>query len=300
MNNYLSFFVPHPQPGIKIPLLSEFIHTVIIIFTFSVVKRFELWYHDNMKKLFFLFIFVFLGACSATNPLENFRFQTVVAPPYVNASWWRIQEPGQPLKIYIEGDGSAFDDEGVPTDNPTPKSLFLRTIAAKDPSPNVAYLGRPCQYMKTTACTQTDWTTGRFSEKIISSMERSILELMRRAKTQQVILIGYSGGAQIAGLVAVRNPDHVIKVITIAGVLDHEAWSSYHQDPPLDQSLNLWDFRDQFLKIDQIHFAGEKDVVVPPALIEAFVEASHPVIIVPKATHNTGYQSVYNKIYEIR
>lgn len=250
-----------------------------------------------MKKYLLLLLCGWLAGCATQNPLTDFRFQTQTVPPYILASWYQITAPGEPIRIYIEGDGNAFDITGQPTDNPTPKSPFLREIAAGDTNANVAYLGRPCQYMQAGSCSQTDWTTGRFSPQVIRSMNQAVESLRKKAQTNDVILIGYSGGAQVAGLVAVRNPN-VKEVITIAGVLDTEAWTAYHHDPALTQSMNLKNDKSAFDKIKQKHFVGAKDEVVPPALVQQFVADESTVIIVPKATHASGYESIYEQLYE--
>lgn len=251
-----------------------------------------------MKKIFSLVILLFLSGCANRNPLTDFRFQTVTAPPYIIASWHRIDAPQEPIRIYIEGDGNSFNSNGHPTDNPTPSTPFLRDLAAADPNPNVAYLGRPCQYMQTSTCSVTDWTDGRFSPKIINSMDQSIHSLMKKAQTKEVVLIGYSGGAQVAGLVAVRHPQEVKKIITIAGVLDQKEWSNYHQDTPLSRSLNLKDYQAAFNKIPQVHYIGGKDSVVPNELTKSFVSDEATIIIVPKADHQEGFNSVFEEIYQ--
>ncbi|MGN1063144.1 MAG: alpha/beta fold hydrolase, partial [Alphaproteobacteria bacterium] len=150
----------------------------------------------------------------------------------------------------------------------------------------------------TGACHQTDWTDGRFSAQIVASMEQSVLNLMKKARTRHVILIGYSGGAQIAGLIAVRHPDETVMLITLAGVLDHQAWTRFHSDEPLEKSLNLADFRAKLVKIPQHHFAGGKDDVVPPQLITDFAEAQ-TVTVLPKATHHKGFEKITNTIYQL-
>ena len=240
-----------------------------------------------------------LAGCTHKNPLSDMAFQTTMAPPYVIANWYKITNRGQPIKVYIEGDGNAFDEGGLPTDNPTPKGEFMRKLAANDPSPNVAYLGRPCQYLQTGACSQKDWTTGRFSSAVIDSMNQTMLALMKKAKTDKVILIGFSGGAQIAGWLALKNPSKVQKLITLSGVLDSTAWTAYHGDEPLRDSLNLKDKKSAFLKIPQIHYAGGRDDVVPLELIRDFVGPER-VIVVPKAGHGTGFDSIYHEIYEVQ
>lgn len=250
-------------------------------------------------KITLLFILVVLSnGCAHKNPLTDFQFQTVTAPPYVLASWYHITEPTQPIRIYIEGDGHSFDAYNRPTANPTPRSTFLRDIAANDPNPNVAYLGRPCQYLQTSTCAQEDWTCGRFSPQIIDSMEKSVLQLAKKSQTKDIVLIGYSGGAQIAGLVAVRHPEKIKRVVTIAGVLDQKAWTTHHNDTPLDRSLNLFDYRDIFDTIPQTHFVGKKDRVVPNYLTENFVKNKNDIVVIEKADHQKGYNSVLKQIYQ--
>lgn len=250
-----------------------------------------------MKRIAVILATLLIGACSYRNPVSDMNFQTTTAPPYVIANWYKMEQPGQTLKIYIEGDGHAFDAHGQPTDNPTPHGLFMRELAAGDPSPNVVYLARPCQYLKP-GCSQHDWTTGRFSRPIIDSMDTTVRSLMKKARTNKVILIGFSGGAQVAGLIAVRHPEQVVRLITISGVLDHRAWTSYHGDEPLTDSLNLKDFQSLLKRIPQTHYAGEKDTVVPTQLIQDF--AGESVSVVPGATHGDGYDSVFSQIYEVQ
>ncbi len=238
-----------------------------------------------------------ISAC-AHSPLTDFRFQTTMAPPYVVANWYRIEAPGEPLRVYIEGDGHAFDKNGQPTDNPTPKSELWRQIAAADPNPNVAYIGRPCQYLQAGACTQKDWTTGRFSEPVINGMDTVIQSLRQKARTDKVTLIGYSGGAQVAGLIAVRHPEQVADVITVAGVLDTAAWTTHHGDAPLVDSLNLRDSREHFQTLPQHHFVGGRDTVVPPFLTQDFVADDSRITVVPRATHHKGWHAIQDDIYE--
>ena len=252
-----------------------------------------------MKKILIILMILLLSGCSAKNVLTDYRFQTQTVPPYVLASWFKIENATQPLRVYIEGDGNAFDGRGYPTDNPTPKSTFMRELAAKDPHPNVVYLGRPCQYLQAGACSEDTWTHGRFSEAVVTSMDKAVANLMKKARTDRVILIGFSGGAQIAGQIAVRHPERVVKVVTIAGVLDHKAWSTYHGDEPLTQSLNLADVRQKFIKIPQHHFVGAKDSVVPPQLTLDFIQDETKITLVEKASHDKGFEKVSRQIYDM-
>ena len=105
-------------------------------------------------------------------------------------------------------------------------------------------------------------------------------------------MIGYSGGAQIAGLLSVTKDLNIQKVITIAGNLDHKAWTEYHHLPPLSESLNLADYKAKFSKIPQIHYVGEKDKVIPPILIKDFVTNPNLIRIISDASHGDGWDSL--------
>ena len=253
-----------------------------------------------MKVFYKIFIlFLFLTGCATPNPLKDMRFQPISSSDYTVASWYKITKTGMPLKVYIEGDGHSFDRKGLPTDDPTPEGLFLRQLAVDDPSPNVVYLARPCQYLMSTHCSQKDWTTGRFSEQIVGAMEASVGALMKKAKTQKVILIGYSGGGMIASQIAVRHPKDVKELITIAGVLNHKDWTTYHGDLPLVDSIDLDTQDATFKSLKQIHYVGQKDTVVPIELSEKWVDAEH-LFVVKKASHEKGFDTIYKKIWAER
>lgn len=248
-----------------------------------------------MKKL--LFLFFLLSACATENPLKDMRFKPVSSGDYTIASWYKITQPQQPVKIYIEGDGHAFDEKGQPTDDPTPEGLFLRKLAVDDNSPNVVYMARPCQYLMSTNCTQKDWTTGRFSQEIIDAMTDSVGSWKKKAKADKVILVGYSGGAMIASQIATKHPKDIQKLITIAGILDKDKWTEYHDDDPLTDSVNLK--IDDLKDINQTHYVGTKDKIVPPELSYNILgKDNSSVVVVKGATHTKGFDSIYEDIWK--
>ena len=61
--------------------------------------------------------------------------------------------------------------------------------------------------------------------------------------------------------------------------------------------MNLENYRQQFLQIPQHHYVGENDDIIPPQLVENFVQNSKLVTIVPKASHSSGWQSIYKNIW---
>lgn len=232
-----------------------------------------------MKRILLAFLLVGCAGSNWTMP-ENFAYKPIRTNEYTIASWQKSEQPDSDnIHIYIEGDGHAFDSYGQPTTDPTPHSNFMRNMAMQDESPNVIYLARPCQFIMDTRCTESDWTNGRFSQKIINAMKSAIKQT---AKNKKITIIGYSGGAMISELIIAQNQDlNFEKWITIAGVLDHKKWTTYFGDAPLTESINM----EKLPKVEQKHYIGERDKIVPLELARTWANESD-LIVIPNATHD--------------
>ncbi len=225
-------------------------------------------------------LLLFLCGCSATwvAPLDfvNVNIQT---EKYEIATWQRTTNLSDPIHIYIEGDGRAFDGRGQPTRNPTPRGHLVRNFVSNDPAANVAYIARPCQYVMSETCSVSDWTSGRFSVDIIESTAHAIKKI---AKDRPVILIGYSGGALLSGLIIQKYPEiNIKKWITIAGVLNHSDWTKHFGDEPLSTSQDL----NTLPNISQTHYVAEHDKTVPYELSSRWTGGKN-LVVVPGATHD--------------
>lgn len=241
-----------------------------------------------------LITLLFLTGCTTIKIPTDFVYKEVKTQDFTLASWQKVTNPAAPYKIYIEGDGYAFNARGKATQDPTPHSTLVRELAFGDKNPNVIYLARPCQYVKSPICSKRHWTTARFAPEVVNAEYEAIKNI---AGHNPIILVGFSGGAQIAGLVATAKPGlNVKKIITIAGNLDHLAWTQYHNLPPLNESMNLESYRKQFAQIPQIHYVGSNDKVMPPVLVREFVGESCNLIEVRGATHNSGWEEIYAQI----
>ncbi len=247
-------------------------------------------------KILSILLCLALTACATKLVVpDSFRTQEVQTDTFRLAAWVKATDATKPYKIYIEGDGHAFNRYGYPTSDPTPRGTTLREIAFQDPSPNVIYLARPCQYVKDTFCAQRHWTTARFAPEAIQATHQALKKL---TQDKPLILIGYSGGAQVAGLVATTKPDlKVKKLITLAGNLDHEAWTAQKNFLPLNESLSLTDYRALYLKFSQVHYVGEKDPVIPPEITENFIQNPALIHLVPNASHHKGFEGIYPLIW---
>lgn len=254
-----------------------------------------------LPKYMFVSALLFLTASCATNEVKvppSFKYQTLPTKNFLLASWRKAENPNGTYKVYIEGDGYSFDAYGRPTGNPTPKGTFLRDIAFADPSPNVIYIARPCQYVEDKACDIRFWTSARFSPFVIESECEGIAAL---TNGQPSILIGYSGGGMVAGLTALFCPIvKTKKVITIAGNLDHLTWTRTKRFTPLNESMNLADYKEDFAKVPQHHYVGTNDDVIPYNITRKTVKSPSDITVVNKATHSSGWEEIYPEIYAER
>ncbi|HET6607975.1 MAG TPA: alpha/beta hydrolase [Rhodopila sp.] len=195
------------------------------------------------------------------------------------------------LRIYIEGDGHAWRTMQAPSDDPTPFAPIALELAATDPSAGVAYLARPCQYVRgDSACDAAVWTDRRYSETVVSSLDLAIEKLKQDAGAQRLELVGYSGGGTIAALIAARRPD-VVSLRTVAANLDTQAWTALHDLSPLAGSLDPADVAPALADLPQIHFIGGGDTNVGASIVWSFLRRmgpSHCVRMVIEAglTHN--------------
>ena len=232
-----------------------------------------------MKKIWIAFLLVACAGAGWIAP-DDFIYTPIQTNGYQIATWQKISNPkNKTIHIYIEGDGNSYDSFGYPSSDPTPHGNMMRDLATRDNFENVVYMARPCQFIMDESCSITDWTDGRFSKRIMDSMSVAVKQI---AKNKNIVLIGYSGGAMVSGLIIKRNPDiKVDKWITVAGVLNHEKWTTYFDDLPLYKSLDM----NTLPKVPQTHFVGGQDSVVPYDLAKTWADADS-IELIPNATHD--------------
>lgn len=208
----------------------------------------------------------------------------------------RIRDPGQPVTIYIEGDGMAWLSRTEVSQDPTPREALGLQLAALDPSPNVVYLARPCQFTprtKNPTCGIPYWTGKRFAPEVVTAMGQAVDQVAAQVPGQKINLVGYSGGGAVAVLVAAGRKD-VDSIRTVAGNLDHTEVNRLAKVSPLNGSLNAIDVARDVAGIPQIHFSGSADTVVPPAIAERFRQAAAnacvTVRVVPSSSHEDGWK----------
>ena len=167
----------------------------------------------------------------------------------------------------------AWINAAQPSFDPTPRDPLALRLALAQPVGAAAYLARPCQYIDARAarCDRRYWTDARFAPEVIAATNVAIDILKKRSGAQRLTLVGYSGGAALAALVAARRND-VDRLVTVAGNLDPVQWAVAHHLSPLSQSLNPADDISSLQTIGQWHFVGGRDTNITPALVQSFVE----------------------------
>ena len=177
------------------------------------------------------------------------------------------------LTVYIEGDGLAWLTRSQAASDPTPRNPVGLELALGHPQGTAAYLARPCQYVEVADaknCRQTFWTGGRFAPPVIEASSQAIDALKQRVGATRLVLVGYSGGAAVAALVAARRSD-VVRLVTVAGNLDHRAWTKMHGIPALESSLNPADEWRALRTLPQRHFVGGRDEIVSRRVTDAYL-----------------------------
>lgn len=212
-----------------------------------------------------------LSGCTALSAARRAGLdpQVITGSKFQHLVYARLKQDS-PLFIFIEGDGTPWVNNGQDiASDPTPSEplaleLMLQTEAA------AAYLGRPCYFgLKDTACTADYWTNKRYSDDVVLSMTAVVTALLQRSRASRCILIGHSGGGALALLIAART-DLACAVVTVAGLVDTDAWTQWHGYEPLLGSNNPARLSNG---IDQIHLVGLHDTVVPPEQTRAAANA---------------------------
>ncbi|MBL4744297.1 MAG: alpha/beta hydrolase [Cycloclasticus sp.] len=207
------------------------------------------------------------------------------------------------LTVYIEGDGFAWRTRSIPSTDPTPINPIGLKLALNHPDGNAAYLARPCQYTSgnnVRGCEKTYWTDKRFSEDVIAASNQAITALKEKFGATQLQLVGYSGGGAVAALLTARRSD-VIRLITVAGNLDHHAWTDAKQISPLTGSLNPADYWQALSNIEQVHFTGGNDLIIGNVVAQSYKQhfsddGEISIISLPNFDHHCCWVEQWNRL----
>ncbi|MBX2808681.1 MAG: alpha/beta hydrolase [Cellvibrionaceae bacterium] len=209
---------------------------------------------------------------------------------YIN----HLSSPLGTVYIYLEGDGKPWE-RYRPAQNPNtrqPTSLPLMLSTKRD----ALYLFRPCYgwQVMPDRCEPSMWTSARYSQKVVDLLDGAINQHKAQYETKRYIIVGHSGGATLALLLASTRPD-VSAVISVAGNLDHRAWTHYFNYLPLSASLALPPRHTFPYQQQHWYLVGEADTVVPAAIqLKAIESHEHNFI---KRYSDYGHQCCWQIIW---
>lgn len=220
----------------------------------------------------------------------------VPAGPFNLTAWERMHTHRAPATVYIEGDGIAWVSSRTKSLDPTPKNPVALHLAAMDKSENLAWLARPCQFSGWTGagpCPDTYWTGGRTAPEVLSAYHAALDNIKAMYDVTAFHLVGYSGGAAVAALVAAQRTD-VLSLRTVAGNLDYATFSQIHGVSPLTDSLDPVSVAPRLARLPQRHFIGGQDRIVPPAIFSSWKQASGPggcvrSVLIAQNDHESGW-----------
>ena len=271
---------------------------------------------EYIKSIIFAIICIaFLAGCATINTgyraADTIAFEHSFTKDHIKTSlctvtsFYHINNPGAPLTVYIEGDGTAWRSRHRLSDDPTPRHPLVLSLAAIDPSENVAYIARPGQLTASGRpdCDPAYWSEKRFSREVVSAIDSAIDDLKAKSQSKEINIIGYSGGAAIAVIITAERSD-VKTLRTIAGNLDPEAVNRYNKVSPIEAPPVPIDFAAKIANIPQRHFVSSGDNVVPVSIAESFSEKigdqkHESITMVTGTNHTSGWQKSWPSLISI-
>ena len=207
------------------------------------------------------------------------------------------------LRVYIEGDGHAWESRTRPSTDPTPRNPTALRLAMADPGPDpVLYLARPCQYVQgddKRQCSKRYWTSARLGPEVINSLDAAITQAKAACGAEQIALVGFSGGGGAAALLAAMRPD-VVFLGTVAGNLDIDAWADLQGVSQLAESLNPKTVAPSLQHLPQRHLSSRTDATMPPEISEGFCRAVNQpesCVVISGVPHGGPWQNYWSYDY---
>lgn len=240
---------------------------------------------------------------------QKFIAQRIPTPTFLMTIYQKFPSRTLPtdaiIHAYIEGDGNSWRTKYKLSNNPTPKQPLALKLAVADPHPYVVYIARPCQYTPLPLdkhCENKYWSSHRYAPEVITATNTVLNHLQAQIPQAQFVLIGFSGGASVAALVAAQRKD-ITGLITVAGDLNHVTLGKHHGTTPLHGSLNPSMKAAALHDLPQQHWSGAHDKIVPVWVGRDFVKAvNNPHCaqqhILPKATHHKGWVENWPRIIQ--
>lgn len=249
-----------------------------------------------------------LAAC-AVNPFQDVNRLCPHCQPIIISSTAQLpliayvnrdpsQEESTFVHVYLEGDGQPWIRGRWPAKNPSSRQLTALRLLLLDTHPAI-YLNRPCYGYKFMPeyCSDELWTSARYGPEIVDAMVFALADFATQYPGKRWVLIGHSGGGVLAMLLA-GKVENVAAVVTLAANLDHQAWTNIKGFAPLDRSLNPVDQEPLPASVMRWHFAGGRDLQVPPqiTLDAATSDSGSQFFLEPEFDHSCCWEQIWPHI----
>ena len=262
-----------------------------------------------MKKIIIL-LFLLITSCAAPSfdkrvdyiyELNDNKFSEFIYQNSFKIYSLQKVNDNEKVVVYIEGDGLSWIDRFTPSSDPTPKNPLAFKLTKLDQNQNVIYLARPCQYIMSSDCNKTVWTSLQYSETILETYKSILSELSKNYK--EIHLVGYSGGAAIAIYLASIEDLKIKSIRTVAGNINPDEITQLLNLSGYKKSVNFYSIEDKIKDISQTHYYGSKDKVIPLELHLNFEERNlkNKCIKIEQvsASHNKGWDDFWIKNYQL-
>lgn len=262
-------------------------------------------------RSFFLVSIALLSGCQSTNHYTQQLNQSHYKKHYVSttglpvAAWLpKTVTATATLRVYIEGDGHAWAKKNKMSSDPTPKNRLMHALVSKDPKKDTAYIARPCQFITNNTCTPYLWTFSRYDDTVIKTMNDVLEKIKTQHDYKKIELIGFSGGATIALLLASRRND-ILSVRTIAGNLDPQYTNRIHRVSKMPTALNPASETDKLQYIPQWHFIGARDRIINASVFSHYLSKFNRTnciksTLINNASHHSGWLAAWPELLKLK
>ena len=130
-------------------------------------------------------------------------------------------------------------------------------------------------------------------------LDNALSQVVMRYPGVKLELVGYSGGGNIAALLAARRTD-VRSLRTVAGNLDVAYVNALHHVTAMPDAVSAIDSASALRTLPQIHFSGDDDKTVPPTVARRFQRAvgGHctQVDVVSGMAHGSDWAAIWPQL----
>jgi hypothetical protein len=280
----------------------------------------------HKKILLTLLSVMSLSACGMETDLKQQSASRIARPAFMIErniqagmfslqAWERMHKRNTTATIYIEGDSinqvdtkAGLISSNLPGINSTPAMPLGLYLASRDKSSNLAYLARPCQYIKMPeekGCASAYWQEKRFTPEVMSSYEKALDDIKARYDVTGFHIVGYDGGANIAAVLAAKRTD-ILSLRTVAGNLNPDFATDHSNHKTLaSNSVLAIDYATMLTNVPQHHFIGAADGVITPGIYHSYrqmlgLSECVSYSLVQDADHSRGWVEKWPELLSVQ